>query len=125
MRTCRSCGCTDDHPCATGCVWIEPDLCSSCVDWSAALGRELPPRELLEARVSIELSLLDMLVLHGCLCLALRHPAYTGASRAWAEVLRDYFGEALVDAAVLTPEQLAEANALEVKEAPRVILARG
>jgi len=125
MRTCRTCGCTEDRPCPTGCVWLEADLCSSCVDWSAALGRELPPRELLEARVSIELSLLDLLVLHGHLCLSLRHPQVTGASRGLAEVLRDYFGETLVETAVLTPEQLAEANALEVKEQPRVVLARG
>lgn len=28
--TCRVCGCTDDHACATGCSWIKPDLCSLC-----------------------------------------------------------------------------------------------
>ena len=34
VRTCRVCGCTDDHACVGllvgPCYWIEPDLCSSC-----------------------------------------------------------------------------------------------
>jgi hypothetical protein len=30
VRTCRSCGCTDDNACWPTCWWIEPDLCSSC-----------------------------------------------------------------------------------------------
>jgi hypothetical protein len=28
---CRVCGCTNDHACAEGCSWVEPDLCSQCV----------------------------------------------------------------------------------------------
>ena len=38
-RTCRSCGCTDANACTireddvtTTCRWVEPDLCSGCVD---------------------------------------------------------------------------------------------
>ena len=34
MRTCRVCGCDDEHACATiegPCTWVEPDLCSACV----------------------------------------------------------------------------------------------
>lgn len=27
---CRVCGCTDQHACAGGCYWVEPDLCSAC-----------------------------------------------------------------------------------------------
>jgi hypothetical protein len=27
---CRVCGCADDTPCAEGCEWVEPDLCSAC-----------------------------------------------------------------------------------------------
>lgn len=32
VRSCRVCGCTDDHACESGCYWVEPDLCSACVD---------------------------------------------------------------------------------------------
>jgi hypothetical protein len=27
---CRECGCTSERPCASGCTWIEEDLCSAC-----------------------------------------------------------------------------------------------
>lgn len=30
--TCRVCGCTDDMACLGGCYWVEPDLCSRCVE---------------------------------------------------------------------------------------------
>jgi hypothetical protein len=30
-RTCRLCGCTDDHACNPPCSWVERDLCSACV----------------------------------------------------------------------------------------------
>lgn len=29
-RACRVCGCTETAPCAGGCAWVEPDLCSAC-----------------------------------------------------------------------------------------------
>ncbi|MGV0976384.1 MAG: Mov34/MPN/PAD-1 family protein [Azonexus sp.] len=29
-RTCRVCGCTDEHGCANGCFWVADDLCSNC-----------------------------------------------------------------------------------------------
>lgn len=32
LPTCRNCGCTDDYACDGGCSWVEPDLCSACVD---------------------------------------------------------------------------------------------
>jgi len=32
MASCRVCGCTDDKACEGGCYWVEPDLCSACVD---------------------------------------------------------------------------------------------
>ena len=31
LRTCRVCGCDDYRGCATGCHWVEADLCSSCI----------------------------------------------------------------------------------------------
>ena len=30
VRTCRYCGCTDDHACEGGCWWIAAEVCSSC-----------------------------------------------------------------------------------------------
>lgn len=30
MRRCRVCGCSEFHPCAGGCSWVEQDLCSAC-----------------------------------------------------------------------------------------------
>jgi hypothetical protein len=30
VRTCRVCGCTDDHACEGGCWWVDADLCSAC-----------------------------------------------------------------------------------------------
>ena len=37
IRTCRSCGCTDDRACFLGCSWISEteDLCSSCAPTSS------------------------------------------------------------------------------------------
>ena len=32
VRSCRSCGCTDDRACEGGCWWVGPDLCSACED---------------------------------------------------------------------------------------------
>lgn len=31
-QKCRVCGCTQERACPGGCYWVEPDLCSSCVD---------------------------------------------------------------------------------------------
>lgn len=31
IRSCRICGCTDDHACAGGCFWVSEDLCSACL----------------------------------------------------------------------------------------------
>jgi hypothetical protein len=30
MTTCRVCGCTDTTPCAGGCFWFQPGICSVC-----------------------------------------------------------------------------------------------
>lgn len=30
IRACRTCGCTQESPCAGGCWWVAPDLCSNC-----------------------------------------------------------------------------------------------
>ncbi|CAN7238600.1 hypothetical protein LJR045_000950 [Microbacterium sp. LjRoot45] len=37
---CRVCRCTDEVACASGCWWVEDDLCSSCADDKAASSLE-------------------------------------------------------------------------------------
>ena len=32
VRSCRVCGCTDEHACEGGCTWVEEDLCSACAE---------------------------------------------------------------------------------------------
>jgi nucleoside 2-deoxyribosyltransferase len=32
VRKCRICSCTDMNACLAGCMWIEDDLCSECID---------------------------------------------------------------------------------------------
>lgn len=38
---CRVCGCSALEPCDGGCIWVQPDLCSSCVALAADHGAEL------------------------------------------------------------------------------------
>lgn len=40
LCSCRVCGCTQNAACRSGCWWVEPDLCSSCV--VADLPADLP-----------------------------------------------------------------------------------
>lgn len=42
MQKCRVCGCTENHACPGGCYWIEPDLCSECVDPETYFDEEGP-----------------------------------------------------------------------------------
>ncbi len=30
-RTCRRCGCTEEHACPGGCYWVDWDLCNQCL----------------------------------------------------------------------------------------------
>lgn len=48
VRTCRSCGCTDDRACPGGCFWVEADLCSACAELTEAdiADAELEPEEI-------------------------------------------------------------------------------
>jgi len=49
-RSCRKCGCTDQHGCPDGCWWVEADLCSQCADEDALGTRFLnsDPADLIE-----------------------------------------------------------------------------
>jgi hypothetical protein len=39
---CRICGCIDEEACPEGCYWVEPNLCSSCVDKAYPEGDNQP-----------------------------------------------------------------------------------
>ncbi len=54
--------------------------------------------------------------MHGALCLALRHPQFTGASRYLVVSITKQLGKYLVDEGLLTPQQLAQAQKLEAEE---------
>lgn len=45
IRTCRSCGCTDDRACFLGCTWVSEteDLCSSCSPTPPAAADDVCP----------------------------------------------------------------------------------
>jgi len=64
----------------------------------------------------LNISWIGLLAMHGALCLALRHPQFKGPSRQLVASSVKQMGKYLVDNGILTPEQLAEAEQLEVKE---------
>jgi len=59
------------------------------------------------------------MAIHGNLCLALRHPSNLGSSRALMEQFVRALGENLVENGVLTPDELAQAQRLEIEEGRR------
>lgn len=72
----------------------------------------------LDKRVSVEGSLLLWMGVQGCICLALRHPAYTGPSRKVMEAFAFYLGQLLVREGVLTVEEFMEVCRVEAEESP-------
>lgn len=108
---CRGCGCTETSPCPGGCAWVTPGFCTRCITARATLGVELP--------------LLAILAVHGYLLLALRHRDTAGPSRELVEDFIEILEDALLEAKVLTAEDLAEVHRIEAAEAPRIILASG
>jgi hypothetical protein len=36
IRRCSECGCTDLRACRGGCFWVAPNLCSKCLEYTAA-----------------------------------------------------------------------------------------
>lgn len=63
---------------------------------------------------------LTWMSVHGNLCLALRHPLNRGASRDLVERFLLELGGKLVDAGVLTPEELAQAEGEQATEVRRI-----
>ena len=44
VRSCRVCGCTDDHACEGGCSWVTADLCSACYELMEIIPGEVAER---------------------------------------------------------------------------------
>ncbi len=59
------------------------------------------------------------MAIHGNLCLALRHAGNRGSSRAMVERFVRALGDNLVENGVLTAEELAQAQRVEIEEARR------
>lgn len=117
---CRTCGCTASTPCADGCFWAEADLCSRC-KYPGLTGDP----ELLLVPFTVELSLGLALILHGFLCLALRHPEIQGrTATALVDAFVEELGQLLVDAGVLTGEVLKDARQGERAARPRIVRGR-
>ncbi len=113
---CQVCQCSDMAPCPGGCAWVTPGVCST----------HLPNAEVLATTaMALDVTALELLALHGQLCLALRHPGNTGASRAVAEAWVESIEALLVDAGALTPALVTVIHQVEADAQPRVILARG
>lgn len=66
--------------------------------------------------VKLELPVLSLLALHGSVCLALRHPQNTGASRKTMVEFVKRAGRYLVDLGAITPAELIEAHRIEQEE---------
>lgn len=66
----------------------------------------------------VETNGLVWMAVHGTVCLGLRHPSHTGASRALVLGFVHELGERLVEWGVLTPAEFAVVNRVEQEEQP-------
>ncbi len=71
--------------------------------------------------VVLELTLLQVMVIHGNMCLGLRHPGNQGASTEIARDILQRLGQALVEGSLLTAEELRHAQQIEVSETKRTM----
>ena len=67
---------------------------------------------------SVETNGLTWMAVHGAICLGLRHPGYRGPSRALILNFALELGRRLVDAGVLTAEELVLVERTEQQESP-------
>lgn len=58
------------------------------------------------------------LTVHGALCLALRHPHFTGPSREEIKSFVASLGKGLVDWGILSPDELELVNKTEAENSP-------
>ena len=79
---------------------------------------QIDPEELLQV-VTLDETLFLWMVVHGHLCLALRHPAVQGPSRKYAERFVDKLGDLLMERGVFTRQQINDAMGLEAIERAR------
>jgi hypothetical protein len=75
-------------------------------------------REALTSLHLLETSGLVWLAVHGSLCLALRHPGFTGEARDMVLNFTKTLGQALVDCGALTEQDLALVEQVEQQENP-------
>lgn len=66
----------------------------------------------------LETELIVWAAIHGCLCLALRHPEYVGASRAMVENALTGIEALLVSGGLFTREEMAAAHKVEQDARP-------
>jgi hypothetical protein len=78
--------------------------------------------EFWKQHIHLSISYLDLMAMHGALCLALRHPQFTGPTRAMIVTAVKEIGKGLVNAGILTPEQLAETQRIEAEEGSEDLL---
>ena len=75
-----------------------------------------------EVTIPLTISRIGLMALHGSLCLALRHPQFTGPSREIVINATKQIGKYLVDTGILTAQQLSEAEKLEAEEGSQDLL---
>jgi hypothetical protein len=64
-------------------------------------------------KATLEFSMLQWMAIHGNLCLALRHPNNTGASRALVATAIDEISKLIVARGLLTQAEIDAATAVE------------
>jgi hypothetical protein len=69
---------------------------------------------------TVDETLFLWMTVHGYLCLALRHPESSGASRSYAEAFVKKIGRLLVDRGLLSQAELDFAEQVERQEMPPV-----
>lgn len=72
----------------------------------------LDPR-MLTANASVNAPMLTWVTVHGNLCLALRHPSNSGQSRELCLQMVQHLSKLIVDAGIMTQEEMDEANRVE------------
>lgn len=85
---------------------------------SRQFGENVRRRGALLIPFSVETSGLTWMAVHGCICLGLRHPAYTGPSRELVMNFVRTLGAELVQHGVLTESELREVERFETEDSP-------
>lgn len=73
---------------------------------------KLDPR-MMAANASVTAPMLTWITVHGNLCLSLRHPGNTGQSRELCLQMVRHLSKLIVDAGLMTQEEMDQANRVE------------